>query len=659
MIAAVTLTESGRIDTPVTLTGGVLADATTLALFAPVSGSGTLAIGAGATLFAAAPVAAGVTAAFAGAAGTLELFSAAPGFAGPISGFASLDVLDIADAGFTGASWAAGTLTLTGAATLALLLPGSFGGDVFLAQPDGMGGTAVTLATPTPLPAAAGTLTLAGLESGSGTATAAVAGGRVALAGSLEVGSLEVGGLFTVLPGATLAAGTVALAGSLVVEGAVALGDAAASAGTVAIGGGATLAGAGRIDAALDCAGVLAAQGGVLALFGAASGSGTLAIGAGATLFAADALGAGLTVGFGADATLELADPAACAAVPAGLAPGDAVDFGFVAAPGSLALYGALAAAAASQHVRLAATPDGTGGTLVEIACYAAGTRIATPAGEAPVEALREGDHVLALQDGTWRPARVRWVGRGMIDLARHPRPERAAPIRIRAGAIGPGVPSRDLWLSPDHAIFLDGVLVQARALLNGASVVQEFPARIAYVHVELDRHAVLLAEGLPAESYLDTGNRASFAGGTTDLDAAGAAAWDERACAPLLLGGARVAALHARVLGRAQALGALLTEDAALRIEREGTTARLVSRCFVPAWLGLGPDRRLLGVAVASLTIGGRKLPRATFGEGWHAPEPGLRWTNGAAVLHLPREGRLTLRRAQVGARYWVGSRL
>ncbi len=323
------------------------------------------------------------------------------------------------------------------------------------------------------------------------------------------------------------------------------------------------------------------------------------------------------------------------------------------------------------------------GGTLVtlEYACYAAGTLLATPDGERAVETLAAGDSVLACQDGTWRPARVRWVGGTRVDLAHHPQPQQAAPVRIARGALAEGVPARDLWLSPDHAILLDGRLIQARALLNGATVTQEFPRAVSYHHVELDRHAVLLAEGLPAESYLDTGNRAIFDGEAgvrpLHLDLAAPAAWDERACAPLLLGGARVAAAHAHVLARAAVLGHAMTEEAGLTVLADGAplaptapgrwrlpagTRRLTlrSRCFVPAWLGLGEDRRLLGVAVAMLRLGGRPLAQAAFGAGWHAAEDGWRWTDGNAELALPalpRPATLTLRLATTGARYWVAA--
>ena len=154
--------------------------------------------------------------------------------------------------------------------------------------------------------------------------------------------------------------------------------------------------------------------------------------------------------------------------------------------------------------------------------CFLRGTRILTERGEIPVEALRAGEDRVITRDG--RPAQVVWIGWRELDGARHPRPQDVMPVRVLAGALAPGQPRRDLRLSPDHALALGGVLIPVRYLLNGATVVQEArPGRIAYYHVELDRHDILLAEGTAAESYLDTGNRGAFtegAGATQPLSA-------------------------------------------------------------------------------------------------------------------------------------------
>ena len=140
--------------------------------------------------------------------------------------------------------------------------------------------------------------------------------------------------------------------------------------------------------------------------------------------------------------------------------------------------------------------------------CFAAGTRIRAEHGDVAVEDLLAGDLILT-HDGRLRP--IVWTGRRHIDLTRHPHPERARPVRIRAGAIAQGVPVRDLLVSPDHALFLDGVLIPARLLVNGHSIAVETTRRhVTYHHIELASYDVILAEGLPAESYLDTGDRAS-----------------------------------------------------------------------------------------------------------------------------------------------------
>jgi len=92
---------------------------------------------------------------------------------------------------------------------------------------------------------------------------------------------------------------------------------------------------------------------------------------------------------------------------------------------------------------------------------------------------------------------------------------ETVAPIRIRRDAFTDGVPHRDLILSPEHSVPVTGtpdVLIPVRYLVNDSTVVREPTFGIVeYFHLELDRHGILLAEGLPAESYLDTGNRDFF----------------------------------------------------------------------------------------------------------------------------------------------------
>jgi parallel beta-helix repeat protein len=141
--------------------------------------------------------------------------------------------------------------------------------------------------------------------------------------------------------------------------------------------------------------------------------------------------------------------------------------------------------------------------------CFAAGTRLSTARGPVTVDDLCEGDLVHTVA-GDAQP--VRWIGHRRIDCRRHAAPERVRPVLIQAHAFGKNQPSRDLLLSPDHAIFADGVLIPVKYLINDETITQIDVATVTYYHVELPDHAAILAEGLPVESYLDTGDRSGFA---------------------------------------------------------------------------------------------------------------------------------------------------
>lgn len=149
---------------------------------------------------------------------------------------------------------------------------------------------------------------------------------------------------------------------------------------------------------------------------------------------------------------------------------------------------------------------DNSSGTPL---CFLAGTRITTAQGEAEVETLKAGDLVLTAQG---QAVPVRWIGVKTVS-ALFSDPLRLMPVRIKAGAIGQNMPKRDLLVSPEHAMFVGGVLVQAGAMVNGTSITREsdMPQRFTYYHVELVGHALILAEGAPAETFVDNVDRMAF----------------------------------------------------------------------------------------------------------------------------------------------------
>ena len=187
-----------------------------------------------------------------------------------------------------------------------------------------------------------------------------------------------------------------------------------------------------------------------------------------------------------------------------------------------------------------AADPLAAAAASLQITCYAAGTLIGTPDGPRAIETLAAGDEVRTLLGG---PGRIVWAGSRAVECARHPRPEAVWPVRIARGAFGAGVPSRDLRVSPDHALYVDGALIPAKLLVNGTTVRRERVARIVYHHIELARHDAVLAEGLAAETYLDTGDRGRFSGGavTALYPDFAARTWEMKGCAPLVLSGEKL----------------------------------------------------------------------------------------------------------------------
>ena len=196
--------------------------------------------------------------------------------------------------------------------------------------------------------------------------------------------------------------------------------------------------------------------------------------------------------------------------------------------------------------------PELTTDTL--LICFASGTGIATPDGEVAIERLAVGDRVLTHFAGE---RRVTWIGHRTVDCRRQPDPTAIFPVRIVAGAFGDGLPRRDLYLSPGHALFIDGLLIPVKCLLNDTTIAQVPTDTVTYYHIELDEHDVVFAEGLAAESYLDTGNRPSFVNGGASLTlfpGFEAASWETQGCAPLTITGETVRRARELLTARAAA---------------------------------------------------------------------------------------------------------
>ncbi len=331
-------------------------------------------------------------------------------------------------------------------------------------------------------------------------------------------------------------------------------------------------------------------------------------------------------------------------------------------------------------------SPDAVSGTSVgtevylsNTVCFVSGTRILTAGGSVPIEAIHAGAEVIAIVDGQRVSRRVKWIGYRRLELLRHPDRAALAPIRFRQGCMSDGLPERDLLVSPPHCMFIDGKLIPAKLLVNEMTIVKDTTLNLVeYYHLELDRHAVVVAEGVASESYLDTGNRAFFSNAGLALMLhpefhvnAGLRCWEVDACAPLAVSPAAVLPAWRRFVDRAIGLGYVspihaTTADADIHLIADGrrldaisvsgqshsfivpagvTRVELGSRSVVPA--DLAPyldDPRQIGVAIRRLVVRGRAdtadvaADHPALSQGWHAAEHDQdtvwRWTKGRGIL-------------------------
>ncbi len=312
--------------------------------------------------------------------------------------------------------------------------------------------------------------------------------------------------------------------------------------------------------------------------------------------------------------------------------------------------------------------------------CYKSGTQILTAEGSVEIDLLQAGSEVVVLRNGQKVLERIKWIGFSKIDLSRHARVEDAAPIRFRPGAIADNQPVRDLFLSPEHCLIIDGLCVPAKYLVNGGTITSERNHEpFTYYHVELERHGILLAENTPAESYLDTGNRSVFENGDQPRQLhpafivnASSERWLTDACAPLVRMADQLEPIWRRLADRSEEMGVALPvahviNEPDLHILADGQriqpvsdrdsryvftvpagtqSVTLASRFCIPAdrMLPGQRDTRRLGVSVNWIAV--RSGDQETIltaddpalQDGWNATEQAgttmWRWTNGAAAI-------------------------
>ncbi len=263
--------------------------------------------------------------------------------------------------------------------------------------------------------------------------------------------------------------------------------------------------------------------------------------------------------------------------------------------------------------------------------CFAAGTYIRTASGEARVEDIVIGDAVMTPAG----PRAVEWIGRRSYAAAAIAGNPLMLPVCIRRGALAEAVPGRDLWVSPGHGIWIDGMLVPAWRLVNGVSIIQpERGTPVDYLHLELAEHALLFAENCLAESYYDEGSRRMFQNAASHRPS-----FRSSAPLPRLEDGFHLQHIQRRLWARAGLAG--LPEAQKLRGFVDVAGPHILTgwaQCEATPEVPVCLDVLLDGTYLTSLLANRYRadLRSAGLGSGIHGFE-----------LRLPRAGRVEVRRA------------
>lgn len=336
------------------------------------------------------------------------------------------------------------------------------------------------------------------------------------------------------------------------------------------------------------------------------------------------------------------------------------------------------------NNLYISSTPTNSTSTEGNLVCFLAGSMILTLRGPVAIEVIQVGDQVVTFD---WKNNEnvirtVKWVGKAHHTVLSNVYDDAAGyPVRIKKDAFADKVPYKDMLITPEHCLFIEGGFIPVRMLVNGGSIYYDHSIRsYDYYHLELEEHSVITVDGVLSESYLNTANHECFeqSGNVISLKI-GTKTWESDAAAPLMTFRDKVESIYHRIKERADGLGCarqrndrIMTHDPELCLVMEqGKVIYPHSRSKKDQYLFvlpsgieqiyihslssrpsdvIGPfldDRRELGVLVGNIILFDQKKVSSICFHleedelyGWHVLEnKKCRWTNGHALLPVGKE--------------------